>query len=238
MHFQLSTLWSATSLPGKIVLVVLLLMAVFVVALAFERFFIIGRDKKRGQSLLEATQSYFEQIAPDWKTLLDVIGKAPYSTIQQIMLALIREHVQLLSDVQDPVVRLEEVEELERVLERAIVRESHYIKKGMAGLATVASSAPFVGLLGTVVGIIHVFSMMKLTGSPNLSMIAGGIGEALITTAIGLVVAIPAGAFYNLFGSASDKNIGDLRDIGGEVLLNLARMKRASHIEKSEKVVK
>ena len=76
---------------------------------------------------------------------------------------------------------------------------SNDLKKGVAALATIGATAPFVGLLGTVVGIITAFQGIAATGSGGLGAVSAGISEALVETALGLVVAIPAVWFYNYF---------------------------------------
>src|SRR3954447_7470052 len=77
-------------------------------------------------------------------------------------------------------------ESVARVLERQAQREVHNMKRGIGVLANVASTAPFVGLLGTVLGIVNAFEMMAATGSGGLSTVSAGIAEALATTALGL----------------------------------------------------
>lgn len=224
MHFNLATLWAQTSLPGKMVLILLILMGVYTLAISIERWFSLMRDRKRSSQIIDMFAALnLEKVN---ESTLETVKKEKFSTMRSVAFTLMKQHLEIGNNSNDPLSRLEEVEELERILERALVREGAFLKKGASGLATVASSAPFVGLLGTVIGIIHVFSTMKLTSSPNISMIAGGIGEALITTAIGLVVAIPAGVTFNVFSSKAEKAIMDLREVGGEILLNLARIKR------------
>jgi biopolymer transport protein ExbB/biopolymer transport protein TolQ len=78
------------------------------------------------------------------------------------------------------------------------------MKKGLSTLATIGATAPFVGLFGTVVGIINAFKGMATTGSGGIGAVAGGIAEALVTTAFGLFVAIPAVWFYNYFQNKTD----------------------------------
>jgi biopolymer transport protein ExbB/biopolymer transport protein TolQ len=73
------------------------------------------------------------------------------------------------------------------------------MKRGLSGLATIGSTAPFVGLFGTVVGIINAFKGIESTKATGLSAVAGGISEALVTTALGLLVAVPAVWAYNYF---------------------------------------
>ena len=73
------------------------------------------------------------------------------------------------------------------------------LERGLAGLATVGSTAPFVGLLGTVIGIIDAFQKIQENGATGLKAVSGGISEALVTTALGLFVAIPAVMMFNYF---------------------------------------
>ena len=84
------------------------------------------------------------------------------------------------------------VESVARALERQAQREVQSLKRGLGVLATVGSTAPFVGLLGTTMGIVNAFQLMAAAGSGGLGTISAGIAEALITTAFGLLVAIPA----------------------------------------------
>jgi biopolymer transport protein ExbB/biopolymer transport protein TolQ len=95
----------------------------------------------------------------------------------------------------------EEIEASKRALERAQAIVHAELKRGVSTLATIASSSPFVGLLGTVVGIINAFRGIATEKSSGLSAVAGGISEALVTTAVGLLVAIPAVWMYNYFSN-------------------------------------
>ena len=93
----------------------------------------------------------------------------------------------------------EEIEASKRALERAEAIVHAELKRGMSTLATIGSSAPFVGLFGTVVGIINAFKGISTEKSTGLGAVAGGISEALVTTAVGLFVAIPAVWAFNYF---------------------------------------
>jgi len=92
---------------------------------------------------------------------------------------------------------------------RAIERESLVVysdfKKGIGGLATIATTAPFIGLFGTVIGIIHAFQGMALSGSGGIGSVSKGISEALVTTALGLGVAIPAAWLFNYFTNVLER---------------------------------
>ncbi len=95
----------------------------------------------------------------------------------------------------------ETIEASKRALERAAAIVHAELKRGVSSLATIGSTAPFVGLFGTVVGIIHAFQGISAQKSTGLAAVAGGIAEALVTTMIGLGVAIPAVWVYNYFTS-------------------------------------
>jgi biopolymer transport protein ExbB/biopolymer transport protein TolQ len=86
-----------------------------------------------------------------------------------------------------------------RALQRATAVKSAEFKRGLSSLATIGSTAPFVGLFGTVVGIINAFTGMKAAESAGISAVAGGISEALVETAFGLIVALPAVWAFNYF---------------------------------------
>ena len=95
----------------------------------------------------------------------------------------------------------EKIEASRRALERAAAIVHTELERGLSGLATVGSTAPFVGLLGTVIGIIDAFQEIHGSHSTGMTAVAGGISEALVTTALGLTVAIPAVMTFNYFTS-------------------------------------
>jgi biopolymer transport protein ExbB/biopolymer transport protein TolQ len=93
----------------------------------------------------------------------------------------------------------EQIEASKRALERAEAIVHAELKRGLGGLATIGSTAPFVGLLGTVIGILNAFQQISKQKATGLAAVAGGISEALVTTALGLFVAIPAVMMFNYF---------------------------------------
>jgi biopolymer transport protein ExbB/biopolymer transport protein TolQ len=97
-----------------------------------------------------------------------------------------------------------DINSAERAVEREMLMTIVLIKRGLGVLATVGATAPFVGLLGTTMGIVNAFQAMSAGGSSSLSSIGSGVSEALITTAFGLLVAIPAVWAYNYFQTKVD----------------------------------
>jgi biopolymer transport protein ExbB/biopolymer transport protein TolQ len=91
------------------------------------------------------------------------------------------------------------LELVHRALERSSVLTVAEMRRGLGGLATIGSTAPFIGLFGTVVGIIHAFEGIAATGSGGIAAVSGGIAEALVATALGILVAIPSVMAFNYF---------------------------------------
>jgi biopolymer transport protein TolQ len=114
-------------------------------------------------------------------------------------------------------------ESVARALERQAQREAQVLKRGISVLATVASTAPFIGLLGTVMGIINSFSSMAASGSGGLGTVSAGIAEALATTAVGLGVAILAVIAYNALQGWVDARGVDMSESSNEFLDLVAR---------------
>ncbi|MCI0488417.1 MAG: MotA/TolQ/ExbB proton channel family protein [Blastocatellia bacterium] len=105
-----------------------------------------------------------------------------------------------------------------RALQRATALKTAELKRGLSGLATIGSTAPFVGLLGTVVGIINAFQGMKAAEGTGISAVAGGISEALIETAFGLLVAIPAVWAFNIFQNKVEAFVIEMDNSSSELI--------------------
>ncbi len=111
---------------------------------------------------------------------------------------------------------------VERALRRAELEESHRLERGVTFLASVASAAPFIGLFGTVWGIMNAFHGLSQAKSSTIQAVAPGISEALVATAVGLAAAIPAAIAFNYF-TASLKKFRQSMDSFSEEFLNIAR---------------
>jgi biopolymer transport protein ExbB/biopolymer transport protein TolQ len=120
--------------------------------------------------------------------------------------------------IQDGSVTVSDINSAERAVERNMLLEITNLKRGLATLATVGSTAPFVGLLGTTMGIVNAFTGIAASGSGGLAAISGGISEALITTAFGLLVAIPAVWAYNFFSTKIDNLIAEMTYVSKEMI--------------------
>jgi biopolymer transport protein ExbB/TolQ len=119
-----------------------------------------------------------------------------YSHLAKVVLAGLQEY-QFQAESGQQLTRDDLLDTVRRAIQRATALTGNDLKKGVSSLATIGSTAPFVGLLGTVVGVISAFQGIAATGSGGIGSVSAGISEALVETALGLVVAIPAVWFYN-----------------------------------------
>ena len=128
--------------------------------------------------------------------------------------------------VTDPTARVELVS---RTLDRTAVITLAEMKKGLGGLATIGSTAPFIGLFGTVVGIIHAFDGIASTGSGGLGAVSGGISEALVATALGILVAIPAVMAFNYFTTTLERFQVEMNTSSAQLVDFLSKKMQTAH---------
>lgn len=112
---------------------------------------------------------------------------------------------------------------IDRSMDVAIQKEAEGLQKGLPLLASVASTAPFIGLFGTVIGIMHAFVEIAKSQNTNLAVVAPGIAEALLATGLGLLAAIPAAIFYNKLSADSDRIVGTYEAFADEFATILSR---------------
>jgi len=225
MNFNIVYLWHETSIAGKMVIILLALMGIYMVAVSLERFLVFMRARSRSLEFVMNLQQKLRDR--DIKAALSLSQLKPQSPIALVIEAALKEYVDgvnaLKTSGPDEVGDFDLVDAVNRSIDRVKEREIADLKKGLGGLATIASAAPFVGLFGTVVGIIMVFSKMKVDGGGGIAAVAGGIGEALITTAFGLLVAIPAVAVFNYFTNAIDNFVVDMNETSSELISFMLR---------------
>jgi biopolymer transport protein ExbB/biopolymer transport protein TolQ len=202
MHFTPQELWAATGTPVRIVLVILLLMAVWCLYVAIERTITLAKARKQSRELAEAVAGPLSSSDP--KGALEICNQEAYaiSYLGHMLSAGLTEFAGR-SDKYG-------IEAAERALDRVSITEAQSLKKGMNILATTGSTAPFVGLVGTIFGIINAFQMMGEAGGGDLGAISAGIAEALITTALGIAVAIIGVWLFNYFNGKIDEITDDM----------------------------
>ncbi len=189
-------MWGQMGPMAKGIGVVLVIMSMISFGVAIERIYTFMQARKQ-------SKLYAPQVAKHLKEgrLKDAIAISSsknyrYSHLAKVVLAGLQEY-QFQQEAGGNLSREDLVDTVRRAIQRASALTANDLKKGVAALATIGATAPFVGLLGTVIGIITAFQGIAATGSGGLGAVSAGISEALVETALGLVVAIPAVWFYN-----------------------------------------
>jgi biopolymer transport protein ExbB/biopolymer transport protein TolQ len=195
---NLIEMWNQMGIIAKGVAFILFFMSMWSFGVAIERYYTFLQA--RNQSKL-----YAPQVAKHLKEgrLKDAISISTsknyrYSHLAKVVLAGLQEY-QFQQEAGGGLSREDLVDTVRRSIQRASALTASDLKKGISSLATIGATAPFVGLLGTVVGVINAFQGIAATGSGGIGAVSAGIAEALVETALGLVVAIPAVWLYNYF---------------------------------------
>ena len=195
-ELDLMHMWTQMGWVAKAIAVILVVMSMISFGVAIERIYTFAQARKQ-------SKLYAPQVAKHLKDgrLKDAIAISSsknyrYSHLAKVVLAGMQEF-QFQQESGGTLSREDLVDTVRRAIQRASALTANDLKKGVASLATIGATAPFVGLLGTVVGIITAFQGIAATGSGGLGAVSAGISEALVETALGLVVAIPAVWFYN-----------------------------------------
>ncbi len=197
---DLLELWAQMGLPVRSLMILLGLMSMWSTGVFLERLFTFTQAGKQ-------SKAFAPQVAKHLKDgrLKDAIAVSQsknykYSHLGKVVLAGLQEF-QFQKDSGVELGRDDLVDSVRRAIQRASALTSADLKKGMGSLATIGATAVFVGLLGTTLGVINAFQGIAATGSGGLGAVSAGIAEALVGTAIGLFVAIPAVWYYNYLTS-------------------------------------
>jgi biopolymer transport protein ExbB len=179
------------------VAIILFVMSFWSIGVAIERFYTFS--KAREQSKLFAPQVAKHLKDGRLKEAIALSGSKDYrySHLAKVVLAGLQEYQFQQESGGTALAREDVLDTVRRSIQRASALTSSDLKKGVTALATIGSTAPFVGLLGTVIGVINAFVGIGSTGTGSIGAVSAGIAEALIETALGLFVAIPAVWFYN-----------------------------------------
>ncbi|NJK32684.1 MAG: flagellar motor protein MotA [Deltaproteobacteria bacterium] len=218
--FTLTGMWEQMGIFAKLVLIILILQFVITTIMGIERLIVYSKAKTQSIRYIMQLRTFLSDRKLE--DAVNAVKQAPNSPIAKVVGSGIDEYLQGLEALQEEgpedVGDFDLVDAVNRQMERTKERETANLKKGLGLVATTGSTAPFVGLLGTVVGIINSFQGLSSDGGGGLSSVAGGISEALIATAVGLLVAIPAVMLYNYFNSRVEGFQIDMNDVASEVI--------------------
>ncbi|HKX26467.1 MAG TPA: MotA/TolQ/ExbB proton channel family protein [Blastocatellia bacterium] len=205
--------WRNMGWVARVVLIILLIMSMWSIAIMVERFLTFSSARSQSREFApKVAASLRNQKIDEAISLSDKYKKSHLAMVVNAGLQEFRAH-QLSSDISGEV-----IDASKRALQRATAIKISEFKRGLSGLATIGSTAPFVGLFGTVFGIINAFVGMREAETAGISAVAGGISEALITTAVGLAVAVPAVWLFNYFVSKVDNFVVEMDNSSAELI--------------------
>jgi len=188
------SLWKQMGFLAKVVVVILFLMSGWSIGIMIDRALAFSAARSQSRAFAPAVAGALKDGRIE--EAIKVADRNKKSHLAKVVAAGLQEFKAHGESTELPG---EELEASRRALERAEAIVHAELKRGLSGLATIGSTAPFVGLFGTVVGILNAFQQIATQKTAGIGAIAGGISEALVTTAFGLVVAIPAVMCFNYF---------------------------------------
>jgi biopolymer transport protein ExbB len=191
--WDMRAMWNRMTWLPKGIIILLFLLSVWSFGVMIDRALMYSAARKQSRMFVQQVAGALREGKLD--EAISIAERNKKSHIAKVVATGLSEFQSASAQVPDE----EVIEAAKRGLERSVAIVHAEMKRGLSGLATIGSTAPFVGLFGTVTGIINAFKGIETTHATGLSAVAGGIAEALVTTAMGLVVAIPAVWAYNYF---------------------------------------
>ena len=195
--FSLIGMWDSMTWLGKTVVIILMLMSIWSLTIAGERLWRFQKAKRESLQVALGVTPLLKQHKLAEAISFTKDKRFRHSHLARVLAAGLTEFQYETSEPLPPDFDL--VASARRAIERETLMTTAEMKKGLGNLATISTTAPFVGLFGTVIGIINAFRGMAISGSGGLGAVSAGIAEALATTAFGLFVAVPAVWMYNYF---------------------------------------
>ncbi len=196
ISFDLRSLWANMGIVAKLVIFVLFIMSAWSIGVMIDRMITYNAARKQSRAFAPAVAGALREGKLD--EAIKIADRFNKSHLAKVVVAGLQEFKahQMSNEIPG-----EDIEASRRALERAEAIVHAELKRGVSSLATIGSTGPFVGLFGTVFGIMNAFSSISASKSTGIGAVAGGISEALVTTAFGLFVAIPAVWVFNYFSN-------------------------------------
>ena len=216
MDFSMWGLFLRADIVVKLVMLGLLFASVWSWAIIFDKWWRFSRVERRANQ--------FERIFWSGRSLDDLyqeMGHRPQHPLSALFIAAMREWRRSQDIASSSFIGLKE--RVDKVMQVTISREMVNLESRLLFLATVGATAPFIGLFGTVWGIMNAFQSIAISRDTNLAVVAPGIAEALFATALGLLAAIPAVIFYNRFSSQVSRIGGRMESFADEFSAILSR---------------
>jgi biopolymer transport protein ExbB/TolQ len=214
MDFSVLGLWQTMTPIAQGVVIVLLILSVWSLYISVERVLFFRKAQKQSLAFAKLATENLKHDRP--QAVIDAAMKYPQSHLARVVAAGLQSFQ--FENQTSPLSDVEIVEAANRAVERSALLTTSDFKRGIGSLATIATTAPFIGLFGTVIGIINAFRGMALTGSGGIGAVSAGIAEALVTTALGLFVAIPAAWMFNLFQNKLERLQVEMSNSSSELI--------------------
>jgi len=213
MDMSLTHLWNEMGFTGKSVVLVMGIMSIYSLWVMVERYILFTQARNQSLKLLGALSNVLTKS--DYTQAIEITKKYRQSHLAKVIAAGLLEFEASRRDKRNTDPELA-VEAARQGMDRTAMITVAELKENLGALATIGATAPFVGLFGTVVGIIKAFQGMATSGG-GIASVSAGIAEALITTAGGLLVAIPAVWMYNYFQNRVDRFTVEMSNSGSEM---------------------
>ena len=213
MDMSIGFIWEHSPPFAKGIWVVLAIMSLWSLTVAFGKWWNLRTAQKETLKFAPEFSQFLEE--DNLTEAINLAQSYKKSNVARVLGGALDEVKPLIMDGS---VTVSDINSAERAVERNMLVEIVALKRGLAVLATVGSTSPFVGLLGTVFGIINAFAAMGSAASTGLAAITVGIAEALIATGFGLMVAIPAVWFFNYFQTKIDNLTAEMTYVSKEMI--------------------
>ncbi len=194
--FNVIELWNSMGIVAKCVVGILAVMSAYSISVMIERWITYRQARNQSRVFTPAVAECLKE-----GKIEEAISLGEQNNKSHLAKVLISGLHEMQAHSKSKEIPGESIEAARRALDRATAIGISDLKRGLGGLATIGSTAPFVGLFGTTIGIINAFQGMKTEETAGIAAVAGGIAEALVTTAFGLFVAVPAVMAFNTFTS-------------------------------------
>ena len=215
MQFGLIEMWQAMGAVAKTVAIILIFLSVISLYLFIERQMVFAKARRKSKQIAPKLADLLKKGQVQEALTLSSKKDFKGSHLARVTAAGIQE---FFEGKEANLTIEEQVETAQRGCERAATIFTQELKRGLNTLATIATSSPFIGLFGTIAGIINAFRGMALTGSGGIGAVAGGISEALITTAFGIGVAIIALWCYNFLTTKIDTYGAEMSNTSSQIV--------------------
>lgn len=217
-------MWEQMGVLAKAVILILAIQSVWSIGVMIERFITYRKARKQSQEFAPAVAEALGK--GNLEEAVELSEQFEKSHLAKVVHAGLQE---FRSHTGPDEIPGHTIDASRRAIQRAQAVGVEDFKRGLSGLATIGATAPFVGLFGTTVGVINAFAGMSAGEDVGLAAVAGGISEALVATAVGLFVAIPAVWMYNYFTSKIESYVVEMDNSGSELIDFFLRRRSEKH---------